>query len=42
MNMVVGALMMHNDESVAFWLFVTLLEDYDLRDVFTYTHESVK
>lgn len=35
MNLIVGALLMHAEESVAFWLFVTLIEDYDMRDVFT-------
>ena len=35
MNLIVGALLMHSEESVAFWLFVTLIEDYDMRDVFT-------
>jgi len=42
MNMVAGALLMHTDESIAFWLFITLLEDYDVRDVFTHSHESIK
>ncbi|CAI2367634.1 unnamed protein product [Moneuplotes crassus] len=42
MNMVAGALLMHTEESIAFWLFITLLEDYDVRDVFTNTHESLK
>lgn len=35
MNMLVGALLMHSEESVAFWLFVSLIEDYEMRDVFT-------
>lgn len=35
MNLLVGALLMHSEENVAFWLFVTLIEDYDMRDVFT-------
>jgi len=42
MNMVAGALLMHTDESIAFWLFIILLEDYDVRDVFTHSHESIK
>lgn len=35
MNLLVGGLLLHTEESVAFWLFVTLIEDYDMRDVFT-------
>ena len=35
MNLLVGALLMHAEENVAFWLFVTLIEDYEMRDVFT-------
>lgn len=32
MNFVVGALLWHTTEEDAFWLFVSLLEDYELRD----------
>lgn len=35
MNLVAGALLMHCEENVAFWLFVTLIEDYEMRDVFS-------
>lgn len=34
MNLVVGAILMHCEENVAFWLFVSLVEDYEMRDVF--------
>lgn len=34
MNFVVAALLYHCSEEVAFWLFVTLLEDYEIRDVY--------
>ena len=30
----VGQLLMHCSETLAFWLFVTLIEEYDLRDIF--------
>jgi hypothetical protein len=35
MNLLVGSLLMHCEENVAFWLFVALIEDYEMRDVFT-------
>ena len=35
MNLVAGALLMHAEESVAFWLFVSLVEDYEVREIFT-------
>jgi hypothetical protein len=34
MNLVAGALLMHAEESVAFWLFVSLIEDYEVREIF--------
>eukprot|EP00826_Nyctotherus_ovalis_P043074 TRINITY_DN4505_c0_g1_i9.p1 TRINITY_DN4505_c0_g1~~TRINITY_DN4505_c0_g1_i9.p1 ORF type:complete len:206 (-),score=46.93 TRINITY_DN4505_c0_g1_i9:42-659(-) len=34
MNFVVAALLYHCSEEIAFWLFVTLLEDYEIRDVY--------
>jgi hypothetical protein len=34
MNFIVASLLLHCSEDVAFWLFVTLIEDYDLRDIF--------
>ncbi len=34
MNFIVGALLFHCEESVAFWLFVALTEDYELREVY--------
>lgn len=37
MNLLVGALLMHSEENVAFWLFVTLIEDYEMREVFSDT-----
>ena len=30
----VGQLLIHCSETLAFWLFVTLIEEYDLRDIF--------
>jgi hypothetical protein len=32
MNFIVGALLWHSSEADCFWLFVTLMEDYELRD----------
>jgi hypothetical protein len=34
MNFMVGQLLIHCSETLAFWLFVTLIEEYDLRDIF--------
>jgi len=30
----VGALLKHCTEEVAFWLFVSLIEDYEMRDIY--------
>ena len=34
MNFIVGQLLLHASETVAFWLFVCLIEDCGLRDVY--------
>lgn len=34
MNFIVGALLLHSTEEVAFWLFVALIEDYQMRDIY--------
>ena len=34
MNFIVGALLWHCSETMAFWLFVALIEDYEMRDVY--------
>ncbi len=34
MNFIVGQLLVHCAEEVAFWLFISLLEDYEVRDNF--------
>lgn len=34
MNFIVGSLLMHCSEEVAFWLFVSLIEDYQMRDIY--------
>ena len=34
MNFIVGALLWHCSEEVAFWLFVALIEDYEMRDIY--------
>lgn len=34
MNFIVGALLYHCSEEIAFWLFVTLVEDHDMRDIY--------
>lgn len=34
MNFIVGFFLYHCDEYIAFWLFVALLEEYDLRPIF--------
>ena len=34
MNFIVGSLLWHCSEEAAFWLFVSLIEDYDMRDIY--------
>ena len=34
MNFIVGSLLYHCNEVMAFWLFVSLLEDCEMRDIF--------
>lgn len=34
MNFIVASLLIHCSEAICFWLFVSILEDLDLRDVF--------
>jgi Rab-GTPase-TBC domain len=34
MNFIVASLLYHCDEEIAFWIFVSLLEDYELRDIY--------
>ena len=34
MNFIVGSLLMHCSEEVTFWLFVSLIEDYEMRDIY--------
>jgi hypothetical protein len=34
MNFIVGALLYHANEVITFWLFVTLIEDCELRDIY--------
>jgi len=34
MNFIVGALLLHASEDIAFWLFVSLIEDYEMRDIY--------
>lgn len=34
MNFIVGSLLFHTSEVMAFWLFVSLLEDCELRDIY--------
>lgn len=34
MNFIVAALLLHCSEVIAFWLFVSLIEDCDLRDIY--------
>ena len=34
MNFIVGSLLFHCSEEVAFWLFVSLIEDYEMRDIY--------
>lgn len=34
MNFIVGFFLYHCEEHVAFWLFVSLIEEYQLREIF--------
>jgi hypothetical protein len=34
MNFIGAALLNHSSEEVAFWLFVSLIEDYEMRDIY--------
>lgn len=34
MNFIAGALLYHCSEECAFWLFVSLIEDYEMRDIY--------
>ena len=47
MNFIVGQLLLHSSETMAFWLFVSLIEDCDMRDIYLprlpglYKHSSI-
>ncbi len=34
MNFIVGFFLYHCEEHVAFWLFVSLIEEYELREIY--------
>lgn len=34
MNFIVGALLYHSSEAIAFWLFVSLVEDHEMKEIF--------
>jgi hypothetical protein len=34
MNFIVGSMLYHSNEEVTFWMFVTLIESFELRDIF--------
>ena len=34
MNFIAGSLLYHCNEEAAFWLFVSLIEDYEMRDIY--------
>lgn len=34
MNFIVGSFLYHCNEEVAFWLFVTLIEEFELRHIY--------
>ena len=34
MNFIVGSILYHCSEEVAFWIFVTLIEQFEIRDIF--------
>ena len=42
MNFIVGFLLYHCDENIAFWIFVALFEEYDYREVFSKDFPGLK
>lgn len=34
MNFIVGSMLYHCNEEIAFWMFVELIEKFELRDIF--------
>lgn len=34
MNFIVGFFLYHSDEYITFWLFTSLIEEYDLRQIY--------
>jgi hypothetical protein len=34
MNFIVGSLLLHCTEEITFWLFVSLIEDFDMRYIY--------
>jgi hypothetical protein len=34
MNFIVGSMLYHSNEETAFWMFVTLLENFEMRDIY--------
>ena len=42
MNFIVGFLLYHCDEHIAFWLFVSLFEEYDYRKIFEKNFPGLK
>ena len=42
MNFIVGFLLYHCDENIAFWLFVSLFEEYDYREIFSKNFPGLK
>jgi hypothetical protein len=34
MNFIVGSMLYHCNEEIAFWMFVSLIEEFELRDIF--------
>ena len=42
MNFIVGFLLYHCDENIAFWLFVALFEEYDYREIFAKNFPGLK
>ena len=34
MNFIVGSILYHANEEIAFWIFVTLIEEFELHDIY--------
>jgi len=41
MNFIAGFFLYHSDEYIAFWLFIALIEEYELRNIYTPGNKTI-